>query len=165
MSSECELPDVLRQIWSGNLYCNEQIPASDDPHVNQFFEDGIAHIEHPSDLPPRFVVIEDPGDVLRTRAAGRLEERKPSVLIRIATGNKALTRHLTREYLSAIERSLRGAELEQGFVDDYVIESRQSAQVAGGLRLSRVQLTATVRVRRPWQMPDARVAFPTQQSN
>lgn len=152
--SQKYLPDILRDLWANNAYCQSEIPATLDPATNRFFEDGIAKLSGQGDLPMPFVSIEDDGTITRTRATKRLSENKASCTIRIATGNKALTRNLTREYLGEIEQHLRRRETAEGFIDDYIIESRQFSEIAGGLRLERVQLTATIRTRRQWPTPD-----------
>jgi hypothetical protein len=149
------LTDVLRWIWQQDQFLMAEMPATEDPHTNRFFEDGIAHITSSSDMPEHFVTLEDFGDELRTRANGRLEERKHGVVIRICTGRKALTRNLADIYKGHIERLLRSIDCNEGSIGDYVLEAQRFEEIAGGLRLWRAQLTATVRTRRKWQMQAA----------
>jgi len=145
------VPDVLREIWRDDFQLLEEIPATDDPTTNRFFEDGLAHFSSASDIPQKFVTIEDFGDLLRTRASGKLEERKASFIIRVSTGRKALTRFLVRTYLGQIERKLSGSVCDAGSICDYVLESQQFSELPGGFRLWRGQLTVVIRTRRPWQ--------------
>lgn len=143
-------PDVLRWIWQQDQYLMQQIPATEDPTTNAFFEDGLAHLKNTGDLPPSFVTCETFGDSLSQRANGRREMRKPSVLVRIATRRKALTRNLAEVYLGQIERLLRSIDCDAGSIGDYVLETQRFDEIAGGLRLWRGQLTATVGTSRKW---------------
>ena len=145
--------DLLREVWRDDLILTRSIPATDDPHTNRFFADGLGELSNPKDIPPSFVAVEDAGDVVATKASRRLEERKHGFIVRIATPNKALTRLLVQTYLGHLERRLSGSETDQGIVQCWTLESQREDTV-GGLRLWRGQITVTVRKRRSWLAPD-----------
>jgi len=149
--------DLFRDIWKDDPDLQRYIPATDSPETNRFFEDGIAELSSPADIPPSFVTVEDEGDLLRTRASRRIEERRHSYTIRVATNSKALTRQLVEQYLGHIERRLPRAETDDGFVACWVLES-QRYQLLGAIRLWRGQFSVTVRIRRPWLTPVAKPA-------
>lgn len=146
------ISDLLREIWKDDAYLQEQVPATDDIRTNRFFENGIAELSSPSDIPPQFVTVEDEGDRPGRRATKRIEGRHHSYTIRICTPRKALTQVLVDLYLGHIERRLVGSVTDEGGVGYYVLDS-QRMQKLSGLFIWRGQLTVSVRMRRPWQTP------------
>lgn len=149
--------DFFRCIWRDDAYLMSKVRATDDPRTNRFFEDGMAELKTPDDVPDCFVVIEDAGDVPITRASRRVEERRHAFIVRIATPNKALTRELARLYLAHCEQRFPGSRTEEGNVHSWKLES-QRFDTVGGLRLWRGQITVSVRKQRSWLTPAAVVA-------